>query len=87
MTPLFALLQATSVEPLPEEAATTAAELAVATAQRRQRWVRTIDLAGLIFTGVIDIAGDARPMVGGVLGTVAALDLVLAVYFIVSEPS
>ena len=44
-------------------------------------------LAGLIFTGVIDIAGDARPMVGGVLGTVAALDLVLAVYFIVSEPS
>jgi multiple sugar transport system permease protein len=28
----------------------TAAELAVATAQRRQRWVRTIDLAGLIFT-------------------------------------
>ena len=28
MTPLFALLQATSVEPLPEEAATTAAELA-----------------------------------------------------------
>jgi biopolymer transport protein TolQ len=28
MTPLFALLQATSVEPLPEEAATTAVELA-----------------------------------------------------------
>jgi hypothetical protein len=44
-------------------------------------------LATLIFTGGLDVAESSRVMIGGVLGFVVVLDLVLAVYFIVSDPS
>lgn len=44
-------------------------------------------VALLVYAGVIDVSDQARGLVAGVLGVVAALDVSLAVYFIVSDPS
>ena len=44
-------------------------------------------VALLVYGGVIEVSEQARPLVAGILGVVAALDLSLAVYFIASDPS
>ena len=44
-------------------------------------------LAALIFSGALEVAESSRVMIGSVLGFVVVLDLVLAIYFIVSDPS
>ena len=46
-----------------------------------------IAVVGLIYAGVFEVSGDARRIVAGVLGMVAAVDLAMAVYFLVSNPS
>ena len=42
-------------------------------------------VAALVLFGVIDVAEPSRRLVGGVLGVVAAVDLLLAAYLIVSD--
>ena len=44
-------------------------------------------VALLVYAGVIEVSEQARPLVTGILGVVAVLDLSLAVYFIASDPS
>jgi len=44
-------------------------------------------VAALIYTGVFGIAEESRGIVAGAMGLAAALDLVLAFYFIVSGSS
>ena len=44
-------------------------------------------VVGLIYAGVFEVSGDAQRIVAAVLGVVAALDLAMAVYFLVSNPS
>jgi small neutral amino acid transporter SnatA (MarC family) len=44
-------------------------------------------VVGLIYAGVFEVSGDAQRVVAGILGVVAALDLLMAVYFLVSNPS
>jgi hypothetical protein len=46
-----------------------------------------IAVVGLISAGVFEVSGDAQRIVAGVLGVVAAVDLAMAVYFLVSNPS
>lgn len=42
-------------------------------------------VASLIYTGVFGVSEQARTIVAGAMAAAAALDLLLAVYFIVSE--
>ena len=42
-------------------------------------------VAALIYTGVFGVAEQARGIVAGAMGVAALLDMVLAVYFIVSD--
>ena len=44
-------------------------------------------VVGLIYAGVFEVSGDAQRIVASILGVVAALDLLMAVYFLVSNPS
>jgi Tfp pilus assembly protein PilX len=44
-------------------------------------------VVGLIYAGVFEVSGDAQRIVASILGVVAVLDLVMAVYFLVSNPS
>ena len=44
-------------------------------------------VVGLIYAGVFEVSGDAQRIVASILGVVAALDLAMAVYFLVSNPS
>ena len=44
-------------------------------------------VVGLIYAGVFEVSGDAQRIVASILGVVAALDLVMALYFLVSNPS
>jgi Tfp pilus assembly protein PilX len=44
-------------------------------------------VVGLIYTGVFEVSGDAQRIVASILGVVAFLDLAMAVYFLVSNPS
>ena len=46
-----------------------------------------IAVVGLIYAGVFEVSGDAQRIVAGVLGVVAAVDLAMAVFFLVSNPS
>ncbi len=43
-------------------------------------------VASLIYTGVFGIAEQSRGIVAGAMGLAAVLDLVLALYFIMSNP-
>jgi hypothetical protein len=42
-------------------------------------------VASVIYTGVFGVSEQARTIVAGAMAVAAALDLLLAVYFIVSE--
>ena len=42
-------------------------------------------VAALIYTGVFGVSGQARGIVAGAMGVAAVLDMLLAVYFIVSD--
>jgi hypothetical protein len=42
-------------------------------------------IAALIYTGVFGVSEQARGIVAGAMGVAALLDMVLAVYFIVSD--
>jgi hypothetical protein len=42
-------------------------------------------VAALIYTGVFGVSEQARGIVAGAMGIAAVLDMVLAVYFIVSD--
>jgi len=44
-------------------------------------------VALLVYSGGIDVSEQARPFVASILGVVAALDVTLAIYFFVSNPS
>jgi hypothetical protein len=46
-----------------------------------------MSVVGLIYAGVFEVSGDAQRIVAAVLGVVAAVDLVMAVYFLASNPS
>jgi len=47
--------------------------------------VLMIAMAALIYTGAFGISEGSRVIVAGALGVAGALDIVLAIYFIVSE--
>ena len=42
-------------------------------------------VASLIYTGVFGVSEQARAIVAGAMGLAAVLDLLLAIYFLVSE--
>jgi hypothetical protein len=44
-----------------------------------------IAMAALIYTGTFGVSEGSRVIVAGALGVAGALDIVLAIYFIVSE--
>jgi hypothetical protein len=44
-------------------------------------------VAGLAYSGVFEVSGDAQRLVTVVLAAVAAVDLAMAVYFLLSNPS
>jgi hypothetical protein len=43
-------------------------------------------IAALIYTGVFGVAPQSRAIVAGAMAAAAVLDVLLAVYFIVSDP-
>ena len=43
-------------------------------------------VASLIYTGVFGVAEESRGIVAGAMGLAAVVDLVLALYFIMSNP-
>ena len=47
--------------------------------------VLMIAMAALIYTGAFGISEGSRVIVAGALGVAGALDIILAIYFIVSE--
>jgi hypothetical protein len=44
-------------------------------------------MASLIYTGTFGVALQSRTIVAGAMAVAAVLDVVLAIYFIVSDPS
>jgi hypothetical protein len=44
-------------------------------------------IAGLVYRGVLPMSDYSRPLLATVLSIVAVFDLLLATYFIVSDPS
>jgi hypothetical protein len=44
-------------------------------------------VALLVYTDVIEVSDQARTLVSGVLGVIALLDVMMAIYFFVSDPS
>ena len=44
-------------------------------------------MASLVYTGTFGVAGESRAVVAGAMAVAAALDVVLAIYFVVSDPS
>lgn len=47
----------------------------------------TVLVAVLVFLGVVPVAEPSRVLVGGVLAAVGIVDLLIALYFVLSEPS